>query len=135
MVRAFQAKQGEISPVVETPDLYLLARLDSVRAAGLAPLAAVRGDSAPGRSPGAEQPEGRRGEEAWRLSPGRRDRAGWYPQRCGECSQGVPYNGHGRVRAGRKLPFNGNTAIGTAFGLQLSQVSQPVEGEAAASTT
>ena len=25
-------------------------------------------------------------------------------------------------------PFNGNTAIGTAFGLELSQISQPVEG-------
>ena len=40
---------------------------------------------------------------------------------------GVPFvatEAFARVSA----PFNGNTAIGTAFGIQLGQISQPVEG-------
>jgi hypothetical protein len=42
IVWAFQAKQGELSPVVESSDLYVIARLDSSRAKGLPELAAIR---------------------------------------------------------------------------------------------
>lgn len=41
-VWAFQAQQGEISPVIESPDAYFLFRLDSTQAAGVPPLNDIR---------------------------------------------------------------------------------------------
>lgn len=41
-VWAFQAKPGEHSPVIESDDAYIVARLDSLREEGIPPLAAIR---------------------------------------------------------------------------------------------
>ena len=123
MVWAFQAKQGEMSPVVETPNLYLLARLDSVRAAGLPPLAGIRSEVE------SLVRQNRKGAAAKKL--GESIRAGAIAQggtlEGAAKAAGVPFvatEAFARVSA----PFNGNTAIGTAFGIQLGQISQPVEG-------
>jgi peptidyl-prolyl cis-trans isomerase D len=123
MVWAFQAQEGEVSPVVETPGLYLVARLDSVRAAGLPPLAGIHGE--------VEQlvRADRKKAAARKLGETVRTQAvatGGSLQKAAE-SAGLPFAVMGpfaRVTA----PFNGNGAIGTAFGLQLTQVSQPIEG-------
>jgi peptidyl-prolyl cis-trans isomerase D len=122
-VWAFQAKQGEMSPVIDTPDNYLLARLDSVRGAGLAPLAAIRPDVE------ALVRNERKKAVAKQLGESIRTKAlaaGGTLEAAAK-QAGVPFvatEPFTRVSA----PFNGNTAIGTAFGLQLSQISQPVEG-------
>ena len=122
-VWAFQAKEGELSPVVETSEVYFLARLDSVRAAGLPSLAAIRSDVE-----GLVRME-RKKAEAKKLGESIRTRAvapGGSLEAAAKAA-GVNFGVVGpfaRVSA----PFAGNTAIGAAFGLQLSQVSQPVEG-------
>ncbi|HEU4698139.1 MAG TPA: peptidylprolyl isomerase [Gemmatimonadales bacterium] len=41
-VWAFQAKKGEISPIIETSNALFVFRLDSVQAAGIPPLSAIR---------------------------------------------------------------------------------------------
>ncbi len=41
-VWAFQAQQGEVSPVIESPDAFFLFRLDSTQAAGVPPLNEIR---------------------------------------------------------------------------------------------
>jgi peptidyl-prolyl cis-trans isomerase D len=122
-VWAFQAKEGEVSPVVETPGLYLVARLDSVRAAGLPPLAAIRGEVEQLVRADRKKAAARKLGEAVRAQAVAQ---GGTLQKAAE-SAGLPFAVMGpfaRVNA----PFNGNTAIGTAFGLQLSQIGQPVEG-------
>ena len=122
-VWAFQAKEGELSPVVDAPDAYVIARLDSSRAAGLPALAAIRSDVE-----GLVRMERKKGE-AKKLGESIRAQAvsaGGTLEAAAKAA-GANYTVVGpfaRVSA----PFNGNSAIGTAFGLQLSQVSQPVEG-------
>jgi peptidyl-prolyl cis-trans isomerase D len=122
-VWAFQAKQGELSPVVESSDMYMIARLDSSRAKGLPELAAIRPEIE-----GLVRTE-RKKAEANKLGQTIRERAiapGGTLEAAAKAA-GVNYGVVGpfaRVQA----PFSGNSAIGTAFGLQLSQISQPIEG-------
>ncbi len=122
-VWAFQAKVGEVSPVVETPEIYLLARLDSARVAGLPSLAAVR------REVEAMVRADRKKAAAKRLGETIRERATapGGSLAAAAATAGVPFALVGPfARVG--APFNGNTAIGVAFGLQPAQISQPVEG-------
>ena len=122
-VWAFQAREGELSPVVETSDVYMIARLDSSRAAGLPSLASIRSEVE-----GLVKRE-RKKAEAKKLGETIRERAvapGGSLETAATAA-GVTFSLAGpfaRVSA----PFAGNTAIGTAFGLQLSQISRPVEG-------
>jgi peptidyl-prolyl cis-trans isomerase D len=122
-VWAFQAQEGELSPVVETSDVYLVARLDSSRAAGLPPLAAIRTEVETRVRLERKKAEARKLGETVRsraVAPGGNLETA---ARAAGVNFGVlgPF---ARVGA----PFAGNTAIGTAFGLELSQISQPVEG-------
>lgn len=122
-VWAFQAKAGEVSPVVETPGVYLLARLDSARVAGLPPLAAIRDEVEQKVRTARKRAEARKLAESVRASaiaPGGSLAAA-------AVQAALPYTvtaPFARVGA----PFNGNQAIGVAFGLQPAQVSPPVEG-------
>lgn len=122
-VWAFQAKQGEVSPVVESSAMYLLARLDSVRGAGLPALAAVRAEVEGLVRAERKKAEAKKLGERVRtqaLAPGG-SLAG------AAVAAAVPYtltSPFTRVSA----PFNGNTAVGAAFGLQPAQISPPMEG-------
>jgi len=122
-VWAFQAKKGEVSPVVETPGVYVLARIDSIRPAGLPALAAIRGEVEGLVRAERKKSEARKlGERvrAQALAPGGSLAAA-------AVAAAVPYTVAGPfARVG--APINGNVAVGTAFGLQPAQISQPVEG-------
>jgi len=119
---AFQAKAGEHSPVIETPTAYLLFRLDSVQAAGVPSLEAVRGEI-----------EGRLREQKKKTEA--KKLAGLVLQQAtasGNLEQAakplnVPYALVGpftRLNA----PLQGGAAIGAAFGLNPGELSKVVEG-------
>lgn len=120
---AFQAQQGELSPVIEIPEAFFVFRLDSVQSAGTPPLEAIR--------PSVELAV--RDEKKWvkareiaqnaarRLSEGSSltqvARALNLPnQELGPFSRIDP-------------PLPNPRLVGTAFGLDVGQTSKPVETE------
>jgi peptidyl-prolyl cis-trans isomerase D len=119
---AFQAKAGEHSPVIETPSAYLLFRLDSVQAAGVPPLEAVRGEI-DGRL--REQKKKAEAKKLAELVLQQATASGNLEQAAK--TLGVPYVLEGpftRLTA----PLQGGAAVGAAFGLNPGELSKAVEG-------
>jgi peptidyl-prolyl cis-trans isomerase D len=122
-VWAFQAKAGEHSPVVETPTSFLVARLDSLRPAGLPKLEAIRGELEQSVRVQRKNGEARKLAE---LVHQRAVQAGGSLENAAK-SLNLPYAVIGPVaRVG--APLNGGGAIGRAFSLQKAEISGPVEG-------
>jgi peptidyl-prolyl cis-trans isomerase D len=122
-VWAFQARPGEHSPVIETPTDYVVARLDSVRDAGIPRLEAIRGEvEALVR---AQKKQAKARELAQQI----RERAaaqGGTLEAAAKAAN-LPYNTVGPVTR-INAPLNGGQAIGRAFGLEPAEIAGPVDG-------
>jgi hypothetical protein len=122
-VWAFQARPGEHSPVIETPTDYVVARLDSVRDAGIPRLEAMRGEvEALVR---AQKKQAKARELAQQI----RERAGAQGGTLEAAAKAanLPYNTVGPVTR-INAPLNGGQAIGRAFGLEPAEIAGPVDG-------
>ena len=120
---AFRAQPGETSPVIETDMAYYLFRLDSLRQAGVPPLADVR----------AEVERAARDDKKVALARPmaeavvKRVREGSTLAQAAEAMR-LPYREFGpfpRVRP----PVGDPELVGTAFGLPVGGTSEPVESE------
>jgi peptidyl-prolyl cis-trans isomerase D len=122
-VWAFQAKQGEESPVIEAQTAYVVARLDSTRAAGIPPLAAI--------TPEVEQRARRARKEAAameRASKLAAEARKGTPLKQLARGDGISYREFGPF-ARLSSPFSEPALTGSAFGIGKGEIAGPVKAE------
>jgi parvulin-like peptidyl-prolyl isomerase len=118
---AFQAKEGEHSPVIETSAALFLFRLDSLHAEGVPTLARARAEITT-RLKARKKLEQLRAAAATLAERARADGLD-----KAASALGAPYAVSGpftRLNA----PLQGGAAVGAAFGLQVGETSGPVPG-------
>lgn len=121
-VWAFQAKVGEHSQVIESPAAYYMFRLDSLRAEGIPPFAAIKDEVS------AVVKAGKKGQEALRLGESlAKQVAAGTPLAQGAKTLGFEYREVGPF-ARLSAPLGSPALIGVAFSLKKGEVSRPVSG-------
>ncbi|MEK7380603.1 MAG: SurA N-terminal domain-containing protein [Gemmatimonadota bacterium] len=120
MIWAFQAETGENSPVIETPGAFFVFRVDSMRAAGVPPMAAIQSEIENRIRQQKKAAEARKlGQEL--ATRGRTEGLAKAAAALGlDYKVSGPFN---RVNAGSL----GGQALGAAFALTPGEVSAPIE--------